>query len=357
LKVDIFLYSNVFGESVLNDAVAIVLYQSVYQFKNESVTVGHIFAAIGTFTYILVGSFIMGVIIGLISAWVTKHLELNEHGTLEAVIVTIFGFSSYYLGQGAQLSGIIAVLSCGMTMSHYTHENLSPENQQLTRNMYPVLASLTETMVFLYLGLSVFAFEGDYDIGFIGFGLLGVLISRAFNVFPLTWLVNLGRKPNFKINLKYQFFMWFAGLRGGIAFVLSRETPGSTGVAMFSTTLMIAFFTVFIEGGATIPLLRKLKIPINENYDEETRAVELTKYEMWFQKMDIKYGIPNFTKSRYQVSVQELEMGEYSPSNQGSSPGSKTPNISLVTRRSLLKDETLTAPAAAPLDTTTISNS
>jgi len=215
-------------------------------------------------------------------------------------------------------------------MAHYTFENISPMNQTLTQNFFPVWATLTETMVFGYLGMGLFAYDGDYDIGFIIYGLIAILIARAFNVFPLSWLVNIFRKPNFRITLKYQFFIWFAGLRGAIAFALARETPGEIGAAMFSTTLMIVYFTVFVEGGATIPLLRKLKIPINVDYDNEPESVEPTKYELWFQRMDVKYFHPFFTKKRIVLqSVTELELGSYSPTkvDQGTSP-SQSPSAS-----------------------------
>ena len=41
----------------------------------------------------------------------------------------IFAFGPYFLAEGLHLSGIMAVLFCGIVMSHYTHFNLSPVTQ------------------------------------------------------------------------------------------------------------------------------------------------------------------------------------------------------------------------------------
>ena len=55
------------------------------------------------------------------------------------------------------------------------------------------------------------------------FSILIVVFSRTFNIYPLTALINLGRSPEAKIDKRFQFVMWFSGLRGAIAFALALE--------------------------------------------------------------------------------------------------------------------------------------
>lgn len=71
------LYSLVFGESVLNDAVAIVLYHTLLQFEATAVTVGSVFRGIFFFLENFVGSLAIGVLIGLISALLFKHIRFD----------------------------------------------------------------------------------------------------------------------------------------------------------------------------------------------------------------------------------------------------------------------------------------
>lgn len=61
--------------------------------------------------------------------------------------------------------------------------------------------------------------------------------------------------------LKLCYFILFIGLRGAMAFALAiRDTATYSHQMMFSTTLLIVFFTVWIVGGGTTPMLSWLNI-------------------------------------------------------------------------------------------------
>jgi NhaP-type Na+/H+ or K+/H+ antiporter len=68
LGVDPTLYSLVFGESVLNDAVAIASFNTVVNFEEEPVSVMLVLRGIGKFLEIFLGSFGIGVLVGCLSA-------------------------------------------------------------------------------------------------------------------------------------------------------------------------------------------------------------------------------------------------------------------------------------------------
>jgi NhaP-type Na+/H+ or K+/H+ antiporter len=61
LKADEDLYALVFGESVLNDAVAIVLYKTFAFFLDRPVTVDAVLEAAYTFFWVFLGSMLIGV--------------------------------------------------------------------------------------------------------------------------------------------------------------------------------------------------------------------------------------------------------------------------------------------------------
>lgn len=58
-----------------------------------------------------------------------KVINLRRHHSLEFAMWVVFAFGPYFLAEGLHLSGIMAVLFCGIVMSHYTHFNLSPVTQ------------------------------------------------------------------------------------------------------------------------------------------------------------------------------------------------------------------------------------
>ena len=74
LGVNIDLYSLVFGESVLNDAVAIVLYKTLLTFLTAEVTFESILTAFGFFALIFVGSLAIGTMFALAVSLLFKYL-------------------------------------------------------------------------------------------------------------------------------------------------------------------------------------------------------------------------------------------------------------------------------------------
>lgn len=58
-----------------------------------------------------------------------KYVELRRNPSLEFSMMMVFTYLPYALAEGIHLSGIMAILFCGIVMSHYTHYNLSPITQ------------------------------------------------------------------------------------------------------------------------------------------------------------------------------------------------------------------------------------
>lgn len=74
-------------------------------------------------------SLLIGLVIGFLSAFLYKKLRLLTMNTLmETVILFSLAYLSYCLSEIFHLSGIIALLSCGVVMGHYTWYNLSPQS-------------------------------------------------------------------------------------------------------------------------------------------------------------------------------------------------------------------------------------
>ena len=61
--------------------------------------------------------------------YLLKYVELRRNPSLEFSMMMVFTYLPYALAEGIHLSGIMAILFCGIVMSHYTHYNLSPITQ------------------------------------------------------------------------------------------------------------------------------------------------------------------------------------------------------------------------------------
>lgn len=209
LDVDPVLNMLVFGESILNDAVSIVLTTTMTSTPSlkHAGTGDAIISALSTFFTMFFASAGIGVVFALISALLIKHVDLRKHPSLEFGIMLVFTYAPYVLAEGIRLSGIMAILFCGIVMSHYTHFNLSTVTQITMQQTMRTFSFICETCVFAYLGLAIFSFNHRCEIALVIWSLVLCLLGRACNIFPLAWMVNKFREH--KITNKMQFIMWY----------------------------------------------------------------------------------------------------------------------------------------------------
>ena len=283
LHVDVDLFALVFGESVLNDAVAIVLYRAIetYLAYNPSevrkFNLYSFFTALGEFASIFAGSLFIGLSMACLNALLTKLTKIGMFPILETALFLLMSYSTFLVAEVASWSGIVAVLFCGIAQKHYTYKNLSPESAIRTTQVFELLNFLAENFIFSYIGLSLFLFNyHQWNWGFIGVAFLATQIGRFANIYPLSVLLNCGRTR--KIPCSHQTMMTFAGLRGAIAFSLAiRNTISVPRQMMLTATLMIVIFSVIFIGGTTMPFTRCIGIETGvDEVEEEFKAKRLS---------------------------------------------------------------------------------
>lgn len=215
------LYSLVFGESVLNDAVSIVLFKtflSSYE-AGQQFNASTVYAVMVNFSAVSLGSIAVGVGVGLICSYLMKHTALRLYPEYEISLLFLFAYGSYAFSEALDLSGIMSLFFNGIILSHYNSYNLSPISQVTAHNIFKSMGVLSEYFVFLYIGMGIFTGRfKEFHFSFFLFCIFACLLGRVANIFPLSFIANWGRKE--KIPLKMQVVMWFAGLRGAIAFAL-----------------------------------------------------------------------------------------------------------------------------------------
>ncbi|KAL7645011.1 UNVERIFIED_CONTAM: hypothetical protein RMT77_003381 [Armadillidium vulgare] len=270
LHVDVNLYAFVFGESVLNDAVAIVLSSAIEQYGGTggNFEVKAFFLAIFTFIKIFSLSFFIGSVMGCLTAILTKFTRLRDFPLLETGLFVLMSYSTFLMAEAADLTGIVAVLFCGICQAHYTLNNLSAESRLATKSLFELLNFLSENFIFSYIGVSMFTFEHHVWVpSFIITAFIAIFVGRFLNIYPLSFLLNFGRNP--KIHSKFMHCLFFAGLRGAIAFALAiRNTTTKARKAMLTTTSLIVISTVMVFGGLTTQVLSWLGIPVDVEEEE-----------------------------------------------------------------------------------------
>ncbi|XP_013382889.1 sodium/hydrogen exchanger 6 isoform X1 [Lingula anatina] len=291
LNVDVDLYALVFGESVLNDAVAIVLAGAVEKYSDvratgisDAVDYKAVLESLGNFLGIFCGAFAIGSFMGCITALLTKYTQIRDYPLLETTLFFLMSYSTFLTAESLSLTGIVAVLFCGICQAHYTYNNLSQESKVRTKQLFELLNFLAENFVFIYIGVAIFTFNRHrWDPGFIFAALLAIIVGRGLNVYPLSFLLNLGRKN--KIPMNFQHMMMFSGLRGAIAFALAiRNTLTPARELMFTTTLLIVILTVILCGGFTTQMLQWLRIRVGVEDESEAQNFQAVRSAINKQK-------------------------------------------------------------------------
>lgn len=155
------LFSLVFGEGITNDAVCIILFNTVMEFAgpNSEFTGTTPFLILYSFLKLAFWSIFAGVALAFLSALVTKFFRfLTVKPVVECTLIFCFGYLSYCVAELFHFSGIIALLASGILMSKYSWYNLSPQGKQVTSLAFNVIGYGVEAFVFGYLGLTFFSY-------------------------------------------------------------------------------------------------------------------------------------------------------------------------------------------------------
>ncbi|XP_059652617.1 sodium/hydrogen exchanger 1 [Cornus florida] len=271
-----FLYSLVFGEGVVNDATSVVLFNAIQSFDLTHIDPTIALHFIGNFFYLFFTSTMLGVLVGLTSAYVIKKLYFGRHSTdREVALMVLMAYLSYILAELFYLSGILTVFFCGIVMSHYTWHNVTESSRITTKHTFATLSFVAETFIFLYVGMDALDIEKwrfvsdspgtSVAVSAILLGL--ILVGRAAFVFPLSFLSNLAKdSPNEIINFKQQVVIWWAGLmRGAVSMALaynqftrSGHTQLRANAIMITSTITVVLFSTVVFGLMTKPLIRFL---------------------------------------------------------------------------------------------------
>ena len=271
-KVDPKLYSVIFGESILNDAVSIVMYDTLSQFHGEEIYLSSLFHGIGIFLLSFSISMALGVLFGLLVSLTLKHSHLSFYPSLESCLVALAAYTSYFFSNAMQMSGIVSLLFCGITLKHYAYHTMSRRTQRTTKYIFSMLAQLSENFIFIYLGLSIFTNPPREDPLtsyvkplFITITIVSVIFTRYASVFPLSEAINLfhrharGQRHD-ELPHSYQMMLFWAGLRGAVGVALAAGFQGNNAQTLRTTVLVVVIATVVLFGGTTSRMLEVLGV-------------------------------------------------------------------------------------------------
>ncbi len=256
------------GESLLNDATALVSLRTAITAISASVTVW----SVGLdFLVATVG----GVLIGLLVA--TGLIAVRKQvadPVLDTTLSFIAPFIAYLSAEAVHSSGVLSVVVTGLLLGHKAPRVQSASSRLAEQTNWRTVQFVLENAVFLLIGLQVPAVledaaDSDLDTGWLvltcAVVLLTTILARIVWVMGATAIYRLGPQT-----LRARAWPWsnavlasWAGMRGVVtlaaAFILPEETPHREVLVVAAFTVVAG--TLLIQGPTLPALVRRLGLP------------------------------------------------------------------------------------------------
>ena len=272
------------GESLLNDAAAIVLYSVLLGI----IASGHT-PVVGSMAIQFVGSFVGGALLGALAGrafleiipW-TRDDRLAE-GTLTVALAYLVFIAAERV---FHVSGVVAVMAAGLTVNGFGRTRIAPYNWAFLGDLWGQIAFWAHSLVFLLA--SILVPKLLFELHLRDLALLGVLVFAAFAarlavLFLLLPLLTFSKLMQ-PISTAYKLAITWGGLRGALTLVLALSVTEDATlpdevrrfVAVLATGLVL--FTLLVNGTTLRGFIRLLRLDLLSPIDRllRDRVLELS---------------------------------------------------------------------------------
>ncbi|MFN3235241.1 MAG: cation:proton antiporter [Gammaproteobacteria bacterium] len=250
------------GESLFNDATAIVTSHIILTIILAGVFTSHqIYHGIFAFGKEFLGGLFVGYLTALIAGYFLSKVKNNPE--IEISITTILAYATFLVAQNVfHVSGVTATVSAGLMISVWGDTKISPEVVKFMGNFWEFLAYVTNTIIFLIVGISVNISELITHKWAIFSVIVAILIGRAIVMYGFIPLVRkIPRQPY--IDWRYQTVMYWGGLRGAIALAIVLSLGAFEYSDLFlATVLGTVLFTLIVQGLTIEKLVKSLGLSL-----------------------------------------------------------------------------------------------
>lgn len=244
------------GESLLNDAMAIVTFSILLQLALMPTTTFSAGDAIWQFLQVFSGGILCGVLVGILAAWILSRFddEVSQAVTTLAVAYLSFLLAESFL----DVSGVMSVLATGILLSRAVRARREKSEQALfVDSFWAFNVFIAESLMFLLMGVTITTAMFVHQW-------LAMLIAIAAVILARTVMLMTGAmilkpfKTQAALAWPEQRLLFLGGLRGAvtIALVLSLPTQLDYWWTIQSMVYGVVLFTLFIQA-PLIPWLLK----------------------------------------------------------------------------------------------------
>jgi monovalent cation/hydrogen antiporter len=260
------------GESLLNDALALVLYESAVHVTQTKV---YVWGSIGS-RFCLAAS--GGILSGLAIGWVMLRIRRSTSDPLTGNTMSLLtGFAAYLLADALHMSGVLAVVTAGLYIGWKNPRVLAAKARLQSVAMWEVITFLLNGLLFILIGLQLRRIVESLPGGTVRSILSGcmlvsvtVILVRILWVFASTYVP---RALNKRVRARHPYPPWqepalvsWVGIRGGISLAAALAIPSALADGspfpgrdqILILTFAVILATLVVQGLSLPGLLRRL---------------------------------------------------------------------------------------------------
>ncbi len=274
------------GESLLNDAAAIALFGLFMGYVMLGLPDPELGDALARFPVLIAGGALTGWLAARIAVWI-----MAAFGRHELALISVSVALPYLAYIGAEqiigASGVIAVVTAGLTLNLAGPGRLPPQAWANLREVWDLLAHWSGALIFILAALLIPRLLEDVRIG--DFALIGVVVVAAiaartvilFGLLPLLTLLRLSPA----VERPYRTAILWGGLRGAVTLALALAVTESVRVPLETKRLVgilatgFTLFTLVVQGTTLRTVIGWLGLdrlsPLDEAMSRQVVAVAL----------------------------------------------------------------------------------
>ncbi|POF34849.1 cation:proton antiporter [Roseibium marinum] len=266
------------GESLLNDAAAIVIFVLLIDILTGEKTL-----TVDETVLSFLRSFAGGVIVGTVLARLAVSLlpMMRDLPLAQVTLSLALPYGTYvFSDQFADVSAVVAVVCAGTVFNLYGPARIQPSSWQFLHAVWEQISFWAASLIFLLSAILIPRFVEGFspiDILLLLVVIVAALAARAVVIFGLLpMLSTLGAGQS--VNNKFKTVMLWGGMRGAVTLTLALSVSEHSGlsheVSGFVTKLATGFvlFTLLVYGTSLKPLIRLLGLDRLNARDEAVRT-------------------------------------------------------------------------------------
>ena len=273
------------GESLINDASALVLYRTAVA---AAVTGAFSMGESVVRFFIDAG---VGAVIGLAVGWLIIRAARWTHDSLAETLLTLAGpYVAWVAAESLHVSAVLACVAGGLYVRQHLSTTVSPMSRVQARAVWDLVVFLFNALIFLILGAQVVPLLEAVSHATLGMLLMtGVVVSLVAIVVRMAWVPVATYLPRYvsaemrrrdpSPHWKPVFLIAWTAMRGIVSLasalalprVLADGSPFPFRAEIIIITMCVIVVTLVLQGLSLAPIIRSFDFAPEQGHHEEER--------------------------------------------------------------------------------------